>query len=235
MIAPPTSFANRLLVLCRGEPEAIAGWLEERDSRWFRFCFATIVLGCGLYGAVAGWWQAPRQALYAAIKFPLVILLTLLGNAILNGMLAQVLGLGLTFRQTSLAILMSFVIVALILGALAPIALFVLYNCPSCSSPAAETGYNLLLMIHILVIAHAGVAANVRLFRLLKRLSSSTTLACRILLAWLAGNLFLGTQLSWILSPFVGLPHVPVVFLQDHPFEKNFFEHAFEHAIKLLN
>ncbi len=225
---------HRLVVLCRGEAKQIIPWLEEKNPVWPAFCCMVIVGGCGLYGASVGLWQAPLQAFYAGIKFPLVIFLTILGNSGLNGMLAQVLGLGLTLRQTSLAILMSFVIVALILGAAVPIALFALYNCSSSASAGAGTTYSGILLIHILIIAYAGVMANIRLFGFLKKLTGNRSLARRILIVWLATNMFLGTQLSWLLSPFVGLPHVRVIFLQEHPFERNFFEYAFERAINLI-
>jgi hypothetical protein len=53
------------------------------------------------------------------------------------------------------------------------------------------------------------------------------------LLAWLAGNLLVGTQVSWIISPFIGAPDKPVMFIQEHPFRRNFFEYAFERAVHL--
>jgi hypothetical protein len=74
------------------------------------------LIGAGLYGATLGLWRGPLQALYTAIKFPLVIFLTCLGNGAINGMLAQILGSGLSFRQTAVAILMSFAIAAIILA-----------------------------------------------------------------------------------------------------------------------
>jgi LmbE family N-acetylglucosaminyl deacetylase len=38
--------------------------------------------------------------------------------------------------------------------------------------------------------------------------------AWRVISAWLAANLFLGSQLSWILRPFIGSPGLPVEFLR---------------------
>lgn len=227
-------FARRLAVLCRGDAAQIAPWIEEEGNAWPLYCCGVIVVGTALYGASIGLWQHPMQAVYAAVKFPLLIFLTVLGNAAINGMLAQVLGLGLTFRQTTLAILMSFVIVALFLGALTPLSLFLVYNVPPPTSRACKTAYSVILLTHVIVIAYAGVAANVRLFKLLERLSHSTTLALKILFAWLAGNMFLGTQLSWIMSPFIGDPNVPLQIIQDHILEKNFFEYAFERFMDLV-
>ena len=40
--------------------------------------------------------------------------------------------------------------------------------------------------------------AMLRLFQLLRQLAPSRNIARRVFIAWLAGNLFLGSQLSWI-------------------------------------
>src|SRR5213594_1756543 len=104
-------------VLLRGEPVLIRSWLEGKErARWW-ICLALIILGSGLFGAGTGWWRAPLQALYTAIKFPVILLLTALGNGLLNAMLAPLLGVNLGLRQTMLAVLMSFLMAAVILGA----------------------------------------------------------------------------------------------------------------------
>src|SRR5512146_1534492 len=113
--------AGPISVLLRGELEPIAAWVGQRSPRRLALHLAVIVIGAGLYGAAMGWWRDPQQALYVAIKFPLIILLTTLGNALLNAMLAPLLGLNLPFRQSFSAILMSFTIAAAILGAFSPL------------------------------------------------------------------------------------------------------------------
>ena len=92
------------------------------------FCVVAIAIGAGSYGAAMGWWRDPLQALYTGIKLPLVILLTALGNGLLNGMLAPLLGLNVTFRQSLAVVLMSFALAAIVLGALSPVALFIVWN-----------------------------------------------------------------------------------------------------------
>src|SRR5262245_13037035 len=196
----------------------MALWLEERDPSWLLTCSATIVIGCALFGGVVGWWRAPEQAMWTAIKFPLLIFLTCGCNALLNGLLAQLLGAGLTIRQTSLLILMSFTIVALMLAALTPVAVFVLANAPPLASASRGTGHSLVLLMDVLFIAYAGVVANRRLLRLLRHLCPAPGAAQRVFWSWLAGNLFLGAQLSWILRPFIGSPNLAVQFLRDDPF-----------------
>lgn len=215
---------HRLKSLLRGEPEEIRPWLAESGIRWLVVCSVVVLIGSGLYGSTVGAWHAPRQALYTAIKFPLLILLTCGGNALLNGMLAQVLGSGLSFRQTSLAILMCFTVTSLILGALAPISLFVLYNTPPLDSNATLLGHSITLLTHVVFIACAGVIANQRLYRLLTIVSGSRRVSGRVLLGWLSGNLLLGSQLAWVLRPFIGSPGIAIQFLRSDPLRGNFYE-----------
>jgi len=130
--------------LLRGEVDALS--LEKPGWRWFAtFCLA-IAVGSSVYGATIGLWRAPLQSIFTAIKFPLLIFLTCIGNGAVNGMLAQLFGSGLSFRQTALAILMSFAIAAVILGALSPVTLFVLYNAPPLGSANAILGHSMMLL-----------------------------------------------------------------------------------------
>ena len=232
--AHPMQPLRRLVILCRGDSKRIAVWLDEREPQWMMTCILTIAAGCALYGSVVGLWRGPLQAVYTGIKMPLLIFLTCAGNALLNGVLAQVLGSGLSFRQTSLAILMSFTIASLVLAALSPVALFILLNTPpALASDPWGTGHHLTLLCDVLFIAYAGVVANRRLLRLLERRCETPGAAQRVFWSWLAGNLFLGAQLSWILRPFIGSPMLPVQFVRDNALRGNFYE-AVLHAIRHL-
>ena len=128
---------GRIKSLLRGDAEQLSNWLAAPDIGAFVRYLAIILIGSGVYGFTLGIWRAPLQSFYTAIKFPLLIFLTCAGNAVVNGMLAQILGSGLSFRQTSLAILMSFAIAAIILGGLSPITLFISVNAPPLS-PGAQ-------------------------------------------------------------------------------------------------
>ena len=215
---------NRLKILLRGDAREISEWLEEPGARGAAISALLVLLGSGLYGFTVGLWRAPLQSVYTAIKFPLLIFLTCAGNALLNGMLAQLLGSGLSFRKTSLAILMSFALTGLILGALSPVSLFVLYNTPPLASDATVVGHSVTLLTHVFFIAGAGIIANRRLYRLLERVSGNRTTARRVLLGWLGGNFLLGSQLAWVLRPFIGSPGLAVEFLRADPLRGNFYE-----------
>ena len=222
--------------LLRGETETISAWSECWSAQRFALHLAVIILGAGFYGAAMGWWRDPQQALYVAIKFPLIILLTTLGNALINGMLAPLLGLNIPFRQSFTAIVMSFTIAAAILGAFSPLIAFMVWNAPA-MSPQTSAGatYSIIKLTHVAVIAFAGTTGNVRLFQLLARLGGSKAVAFRVLFAWLAGNLFLGSQLSWILRPFIGLPSLPVEFIRTGALHGNFYENVFHTLQQILN
>jgi len=174
--------------------------------------------------------------LIVALKFPLIILLTTLGNALLNGMLAPLLGLNIGLRQSLLAILMSFTIASAILGSFSPLTAFVVWNAPTMSDNAqfSTRTYNFIQIMHVCIIAFAGTTANVRLVQLLKQLSGKAAIARRVLLAWLAGNLFLGSQLCWILRPFIGSPNLQVQFFRSHPLQGNFYEIVFNAIRRVL-
>jgi hypothetical protein len=193
-------------------------------------------LGAGMFGAAVGCWRASLQAVYTAIKLPLILLLTSLGNALLNGMLAPLLGLNISLRQSLVAILMSFTIAGAILGAFSPLLFFLVWNMPPLTPQAGLSGaaYSFILVAQVLMIAFAGAAANLRLLQLLRQLSGSGRIAKRILLGWLAVNFLLGAQLSWNLRPFVGSPGLPVEFLRQEAFHGNFFEAVFYAARHLL-
>ena len=227
---------RNLGVLLRGEPDSLADWAERRDAGRLTLCFGVIIAGAGLYGGAMGCWRAPLQALFVALKFPLILLFTAAGNGLLNAMLAPLLGVNIPFRQSFLAIIMSFTITAAILGSFSPLAAFMIWNAPPLSTEAwiSDPAYNVILLTHVGIIAFAGIVGNLRLVQLLRQLSGSAARARRVLLAWLACNLFLGSQLSWILRPFIGAPGLPVEFLRTNAFKGNFYETVFRSLAHLL-
>jgi hypothetical protein len=226
---------DEIPVLLRGEAGPASEWVREWRVTRVLLYVAIIVAGAGLFGAAIGCWRAPLQGFYSAIKFPLVVLLTALGNALLNSMLAPLLGLNLNLRQSLLAVLMSFTIAAAVLGAFSPLMFFIIWNTPPLvpGAPLSTTAHSFILVTEVAIIALAGIAANLRLLQLLQTLSGSESVARRVMVAWLAMNLLLGSQLSWNLRPFVGSPFLPVEFLRGDAFSGGFFE-SILHAMTRL-
>ena len=227
---------RQIPVLLGGDPDALKDWAARWEISRVLGYVAVIFAGAGLYGAAMGYWRSPVQAGYNLVKFPFVILATALGNALINGMLAPLLGLNLRFRQSLLLVLMSFTIAAAILGSFAPILFFIISNTPSLAgqTEVSWATYNFVQLTQVIIIAFAGVAANVRLLRLLQVLGGGQRVARKVLCAWLGGNLFLGSQLCWILRPFIGSPGLPVEFLRPNAFQGNFYETVFRAIGQLL-
>jgi hypothetical protein len=228
--AQPTSLKPYdMSTLLRGDAQALHGWLQGSGISKVNRDITVIILGAGCYGATMGWWRAPEQALFVAVKFPLIILLITLGNALLNSMLAPLLGLAITVRQSIHAVLMSFTISSAVLGAFAPLAAFMIWNAPPLTPDSTHAlTYALIKLSHVMVIAFAGIVGCSRLFQLLASLANGDrAVARRVMFAWLAGNLFLGSQLCWLLRPFIGAPHLPVQFIRpEFALQGNFFENV---------
>ena len=221
MLTPPTS---RLLSLARGETASLIRWLAEKSLRAMLPLVAGIVVGCGAYGFAIGLGRSPMMALFVAVKMPLLIFLTLGVNGLINGMFGSLLGSGMSFRQTMQSCLMSFALFALIVGSLAPIMMGMALDRPADGTRDMEGWYRVFLLSNTAVIAFAGIIANHKLLRLIEAFSGSRAAARRTLVAWLAGNLFVGAQLSYILRPFFGNPALPVEFLRPDPFHGTFYE-----------
>ncbi len=213
--------------LAKGNPDDLRRWLPgHAASGRMRalICVATICFGGGCYGASIGLWNGAEMAAYVGIKLPFIIFITLGLNALINGMLAQIFGSGLGFKQTLAAQLISFAVFALIVGSLSPITAGMAIDLPGPNSDAGGDAHKTLLLFHTVLIAFAGVIANAKLLSLLKEICPSPRIARATLFSWLAGNLFLGAQISFLLRPIFGQPGIKIQFLRPDLFTGNFYE-----------
>lgn len=164
------------------------------------------------------------MALYTAIKLPLIILITLTVNGMINGMLAQLLGSRLSFAQTAFAILTAFTVFSLIVLSLSPITFGMAFDLPAPDSGDAEVTHRRLLLIHTAIIALAGLTSTGRLFRLLTHFTETVAAARCCFAVLLIGNLFVGAQISYLLRPIFGQPGLKIEFLRPDMFRGNFYE-----------
>lgn len=212
--------------LCRAQAPEVARQLEAPVRGVSRFFILVIILGCASYGFTLGMGRATLMGWYVAVKLPLLIFLTLTVNALLNGILAQVLGSDLSFRQTGQAILRSFAIFAIMVGSISPVTAYLTLNTDvsTAGNPGASNSYSILLLLHVAIMATAGIVANFRLFAALRLLLPNPQIARNVLLAWLLGNLFVGAQFSYLLRPFFGQPKLEIQFLRPDAFVGNFYD-----------
>jgi len=153
---------REITVLLRGEAQAIDGWIGRWQPGRLALYVLVIFAGAGLLRdgdgmlafAAAGALHrhqvsADHSAHHAGQR------------AAQRQLLAPLLGLGLAFRQSLLAILMSFTVVAVILGAFSPVLLFLVLNTPPLGAGSAATaGYQFILLSQVVVIAFAGIAGT---------------------------------------------------------------------------
>lgn len=209
--------------LARGTPGNLSISVLPQNHEYWPQWILTILGGSGTYGATLGAWHGPAMALFVGIKLPLIVFITLATNALLNGILAQVLGSGLGFRQTLNSLLASFSLFSLIVGSLAPISLGMAIDTPGPDSEQAGQVHRSLLIFHTSLISFAGIISTRRLYGLLKDACPGNA-ARKTLIAWLAGNLFAGAQIGFLLRPVFGSPGLKIEFLRPDMFAGNFYE-----------
>jgi len=193
---------------------------------------AVIAVGCGAYGFTIGAWRGLELGTYVAIKFPLMMMLTVACNGLLNGIFAQLLGSGLGFRQTAQAILESYAIFAIVLGCLSPLSAGLAWNLATTEPGNIMRAHASLLCFHALIIAYAGLIAHLRMLRGLKSATGSSAIATRTFLAWSLGNLIAGAQIGYVLRPYAVTPGLPIEFLRAHPLDGNFYLTMWYSAIR---
>ena len=219
--------------LCRGDQGLLESWISGAARGSVPICLAFIIGGLGLYGFSMGLWRGWEMAAYVAIKLPAAILLTLLVNALLNGMIGLVLGSGIGFRQSLQFLLSGFAIMSLILGALSPVTFFQALNTPPFDDSAGRSWHAVTLLTHTAAVAFAGIAAQRKLLGFVQGHAQTPLAGTQTCFAWLAGNLFVGAQMSWILRPFFGSPGLEVQFLRPNPLEGNFYDAVLNSLLRL--
>lgn len=221
--------------LCRGDRGLLQSWLTGGVRQSLLFCLPAIVLGCGAYGFTMGLWQGWEMAAYVGIKLPLVVFATLLVNGTINGMLAMALGSGISFRQSIQFLLAGFALMSVILLSLSPVTFVMSLHAPAPGDPGARQWHSATLLTHTLLIAYAGIVSHRSLLGHVREFAASRGHGTRTFFAWLAGNLFVGAQISWIMRPFFGSPGLQVQFLRDHPMQGSFYETVWRSLLHLLS
>ncbi len=180
--------------------------------RWWLYPFTVLIAGA-IYGGTMGSWSiaSPERLLlipYAAIKVPMLILIT---TAIcLPGyfVLSTVIGLRSDFRAALGAIAAGQAAVTLALCSLAPVTRFVYF------SGVGHAGALVLSAAMFALSTCVGYAVMLRRYRPLLEKSRRHRV---MLAAWITMYVFVGIQMGWMLRPFVGTPGMPVAFVRPEP------------------
>ena len=157
----------------------------------------------GFYGLVMGSYQLTahdgwKQAVASAIKVPCLFLLTLVICLPTLYVVSALLGSGLSLRQLLGILTASFLVTTVLLAAFAPIIAFFMLS-------ARHYVFIKLLNVAFFTIA-AGTGMAV-IGSAMKSLGNQDLAGYKTLLRfWFLIYAFVGTQMAWILRPFVGHP-----------------------------
>jgi len=159
----------------------------------------TLVGFSALYGAAAGAYAGPAQALSSAIKLPFLFLGTLL-ICFPGFFVIQVLvGSRLRLSQVLALVLSALSLSAILIAAVVPITAFFLLT---------GANYYFLTLLHVLIVLGAGLVGMAALHGGLEFACEKRGVypkkAMTIMKVWAVLFAFVGIQLAWNLQPFVG-------------------------------
>lgn len=183
------------------------------------------------YGFMVGLAKSPLQALSSSIKLPILFLSTMaFCLPALYFFSLALLGTPLKMMQVLTVVLAGISVSAFLLLGLAPVTLFFVLT---------SGNYE---FFQLLAVGFVGISASIGVYFLWRGMMLVETarndglkgLGQRILLLWIMLYGFVGTQMTWRLSPFIGRPEDPFYIIK--PSRDNFYVdvvHALQGALNL--
>lgn len=181
-----------------------------------------------LYGIVMGASHSPQQALSSLVKLPILFLATLAITTPSLHIFYILFGARQSFAQTIALLLTAISTTALLLLGFAPITFFFIIT---------SDHYHFFKLLNVVFFAFAGFLGVSFLQQGIRAVTEEGAphgaLRRRgIFAVWVALYGFVGVQMAWTLSPFMGIPEYP--FLLIHDKGGNFFIDVFISILKLL-
>jgi hypothetical protein len=175
-----------------------------------------------LYGAALGLWGGGEQALFAAAKLPIVLIVTWLLTVPCAALVGWTLGRRAPLAEIVAGTLAPLASAAVLLASLAPVAALFSATLPL-PTHEARTEHNLLFLLHSILVGAAGVAGVAR-FRARIGVDLAPGRARAAVALWIGAYAFVGGQVAWSLRPFVGSVYEPVAFVRPNALEGNLYE-----------
>ncbi|NUM54595.1 MAG: hypothetical protein HUU46_13195 [Candidatus Hydrogenedentes bacterium] len=228
---PPAEFPRgfwRQVDYTLHHPEEISESLHRDDQSWriVRIMFVISLIMAAVYGGVMGatnLLQGSEMAvsskflliLVTATKVPVLFLLTLVIVVFPIYVSNAFVGARLSFGQVSGFLVTACAVTTVALASMATVALF--FSLTSVS-------YHFIKLLHVLMFVYAGVTGLVYLNRALgtAAIRLGRPAPGKLFIIWLLLYMFVGTQLAWVLRPFVGSPGEPFQIFR--PRYGNFYE-----------
>jgi len=185
------------------------------------------IVGSAIYGFSMGLFHSPVQALSSAIKVSCLFFLTLAICLPTLHFMGLLLGSKMKLTHTFTILLTGIALNSILLAAFAPISLFFLFS---------GSKYEFLLLMHVVIFAFCGIASLLSIKRNTSNVSqivnngqeqSSSTL----LKAWFIVYMFIGTQMSYLLAPFIGKNEGFILLASE---KGDFFSYLFKIILELL-
>jgi len=229
-IAAPTSSRGygSFLMLLLSDRDAFYAEVAESDGLGpkLRLSSLTLLLLCAMYGAAAGAYAGPVQALSAAIKLPLLFFGTLAICFPAFFVIQVFVGSQLKLAQVLTLVLGALALTAMLLVAVVPVTVFFLLT---------GANYYFLVLLHVVIVLGAGLAGMAMLHEGLSFACEKRGVypkkAMTIMKVWAVLFAFVGIQMAWNLQPFVGDRGQPFQVFRHH--EGNFYT-AIVYSLKQL-
>ena len=182
----------------RGEAGNVLPWLTA------------VVCGGALYGAVMGTFgglggDRLLQAVFSAVKVPLLILVTTALTMPSFFVVNSLLGLRADFPQVAKSVTATQATVSVVLASLAPYTALWYASTPD---------YHEATLFNAMIFTVASVSAQCVLVRRYAPLVARDRRHRFMMWAWLLGYAFVGIQMGWVLRPFIGQPGKAVTFFR---------------------
>lgn len=191
-----------------------------------RLSFIILISGA-LYGFTMGIRHSFAQAITSAAKVPALFFLTLLICLPTLHFIGLLLGSRATFLQTVTMLLSGVAVTTILLASFAPISIFFL---------GSGSQYGFMLFMHVAIFAICGLAGLLAIYRnfhyIRARIEPDKAGPGNLLLfVWMGLYMFVGSQLAYILAPFVGRS---VNFLLFRVPEDNFYTYLFSVLLEMM-
>lgn len=236
-VLPPKSFWQRVDYLLRNIEDFRELLRQNREVPLLCGIFLTIsVVMAGLYGGVMGatnLLQGSPMALteklamiaVTGIKVPFLFLVTL-GIVLPPIYVSNVfVGARLRFYQSLAMLLASVAIASTILASMATVALFF---------SLTTTSYHFIKLLHVIFFAYAGAAGLMFLTRFVREVArwDRRHTPEYLFLMWILLYMVVGTQLAWVLRPFVASPGEPFQLFRER--HGSFYESVYDSAQRVM-
>lgn len=233
----PAGILARLDFLLQHPEQVLARLREGRDLGLLCTIFLQLaLLNSVVYGAVMGssnLLQGAEMAMehklaligITAVKVPVLFLLTLaivFPPIYVSNALA---GARLSARQMAAVLMGGMAVGSTLLASLATVAFFF---------SLTSTSYDFIKLLHVAFFAYAGIGGLRFVITALAQLRTRFVRATPLHLqaAWLMLYIFVGTQLAWVLRPFIASPDEPFEVFRDR--SGSFYEGVHRSAVLFI-